>query len=162
MPCSVCWGLLGREGEASASCPGVAAEGLCQGGEVTGHFLSKGGLTEDFWQYCPNPGTSQAALQQFLFLTLLPPWSCPQATPCWPVQVALQGCTEVADCSDKAYPVTQAVCCCTAFAQRSPCRSQFGHAQTAGLNVPLLLSPAQRKSATRVRVYSYTCTCLSP
>lgn len=123
----------------------------------------RGGLTEGFWQCCPNPATSQAALQQFLFLTLLPAWrSCPQATPCWPERVALEGCTEVADCSDKAYPVTQAVCCHTAFAQRSPCRSQFGHAQTAGLNVPLLLSPAWRKSATRVMVYSYTCTCLSP
>lgn len=102
--------------------------------------LSKGGgLTEDFWRSCPSPATSQAALQHFLFLTLLPAWrSCPQATPCWPVRVALEGCTEVADCSDKAYPVTQAVCCRAAFAQRSPCRSQFGHAQTAGLNVLLL------------------------
>lgn len=123
----------------------------------------RGGLTEGFWQCCLNPATSQAALQQFLFLILLPAWRrCPQATPCWPVGVALEGCTEVADCSDEAYPVTQAVCCRTAFAQRSPCRSQFGHAQTAGLNVPLLLSPAWRKSPTRVMVYSYTCTCLSP
>lgn len=82
-------------------------------------------------------------------------------TPRWPVPVALGGCTEVSDCSDKAYPVTQAVCHRTAFAQRSPCRSPFGHAQPAGLNVPLLLSPAWGKSATRVMVYSYTCTPLS-
>lgn len=39
-----CW-AEGRELEASASCPAVAAEGLCQGREVTGHFLSKVGVS---------------------------------------------------------------------------------------------------------------------
>lgn len=51
--------VMGRERGASAPRPGVAAEGLCQGGEVTGHFLSKGGgLTRIFGnvaQIQPHP-----------------------------------------------------------------------------------------------------------
>lgn len=158
----VCGCVVGRERAAAASCPGVASRKVLPWGWVTGWCYlppyCKGVAHRGFLAKLPKssniPGCS--------FLTLLLGWrSCPWVTPGWPVPVALEGCTELADCSDKAYPVIQAVCHRTAFAQRSPCRSQFGHAQPAGLNVPLLLSPAWRKSATWVTVYSYTCTCLS-
>jgi len=157
--------VVGREW--AASCPrGASRRALPRGlgdrpvSRQSGSSLRKilSGLS---WRSCPHPATPLAALQ-LLFSSLLPGWrSCPQATPCWPAPVALEGCTEVPDCSDKAYPVTQAVCRRTAFAQRSACRCQFGRAQPAGLNVPLLRSPPWRKSATRVTVYSYTCTRLS-
>lgn len=149
-------------GSGQPSILGWQAEGFCQGGWIKGQFLGKGEACQGFLAKLPKYSNILGCSAAAPFPDS--PAGLEELSPDDPSlagAVALEGCAEVADCSDKAYPVTQAVCRRMAFAQRSPCRSQFGCAQPAGLNVPLLLSPAWRKSATRVMVYSYTCTRLS-